>query len=603
MEKNSCDQMKHSEDEKHLTTKLGGLKTMPFVISTETFEKVASFGLQANMILYLINEYHMSNAKGANVLFLWSAISNFMPILGAFLSDSFLGRFRVIALGTFVSLLGMSLLWLTAALPQATPPQCNGLATESCASPKAAQLALLFSSFALMSIGAGGIRPCALAFGADQLYNPSNPENKRVLQSFFNWYYASVGLSLMVSITVIVYIQDAAGWVIGFGVPAGLMFLSTLMFLLGSPLYIKLMPDKSLFTSFAQVMVAAWHNKHLALPPIESDPGIWYYHKGSKLIAPTQKLRFLNKACMIGNPEKDIGMDGRAINPWNLCTVKQVEELKALIKVLPIWSSGIMIAVSVSQHSFQVLQARVMDRHLIPGGLKIPAGSFGVFTMITLTIWVATYDQIIVPLLSKFTKRSRGFSLKERMGMGLAISCVAMAVAAMVESKRRATAIRQGLGDEPHGMVHLSAMWLVPQYSLIGLAEGLNAIGQIEFYYSQFPKSMASIGVALFALGMAVGNLVSSLIVGTVDKLTSKGGKPSWVSNNLNMGHYDYYYWILTILSVINVFYYLICCWDFGSSDNKNKIVWDEEEGTEDELELELGDHARGVASPIVFTH
>ncbi|PPD75875.1 hypothetical protein GOBAR_DD27206 [Gossypium barbadense] len=563
MEKNPCDQIKHGEEEKHLTTKLGGLKTLAFVISTETFEKVASFGLHANMILYLINEYHMSNAKGASVLFLWSAISNFMPILGAFLSDSFLGRFRVIALGTFVSLLGMSLLWLTAALPQATPPQCNGLATESCASPKAAQLALLFSSLALMSTGAGGIRPCALAFGADQLYNPSNPENKRVLQSFFNWYYVSVGLSLMVSITVIVYIQDAAGWVIGFGVPAGLMFLSTVMFLLGSPLYIKLMPDKSLFTSFAQVMVAAWQNKHLALPPMESDPGIWYYHKGSKLIAPTQKLRFLNKACMIGNPEKDIDMDGRAINPWNLCTVKQVEELKALIKVLPIWSSGIMIAVSISQHSFQVLQARVMDRHLIPGGLKIPAGSFGVFAMITLTIWVATYDQIIVPLLSKFTKRSRGFSLKERMGIGLAISCVAMAVAAM----------------------------------------GLNAIGQIEFYYSQFPKSMASIGVALFALGMAVGNLVSSLIVGTVDKLTSKGGKQSWVSNNLNMGHYDYYYWILTILSVINVFYYLICCWDFGSSDNKNKIVWDEEEGTEDELELELGDHAKGVASPIVFTH
>ncbi|KAL1080890.1 hypothetical protein V6Z11_D09G027000 [Gossypium hirsutum] len=565
MEKNPCDQIKHGEEEKHLTTKLGGLKTLAFVISTETFEKVASFGLHANMILYLINEYHMSNAKGANVLFLWSAISNFMPILGAFLSDSFLGRFRVIALGTFVSLLGMSLLWLTAALPQATPPQCNGLATESCASPKAAQLALLFSSLALMSTGDGGIRPCALAFGADQLYNPSNPENKRVLQSFFNWYYASVGLSLMVSITVIVYIQDAAGW--------------------------------SLFTSFAQVMVAAWQNKHLALPPMESDPGIWYYHKGSKLIAPTQKLRFLNKACMIGNPEKDIDMDGRATNPWNLCTVKQVEELKALIKVLPIWSSGIIIAVSISQHSFPVLQARVMDRHLIPGGLKIPAGSFGVFAMITLTIWVATYDQIIVPLLSKFTKRSRGFSLKERMGMGLAISCVATAVAAMVESKRRATAIRQGLGDEPHGMVHMSAMWLVPQYSLIGLAEGLNAIGQIEFYYSQFPKSMASIGVALFALGMAVGNLVSSLIVGTVDKLTSKGGKQSWVSNNLNMGHYDYYYWILTILSVINVFYYLICCWDFGSSDNKNKIVWDEEEGTADELELELGDHAKGVAS------
>lgn len=57
------------------------------------------------MILYLINEYHLDSAAGANILFLWLAISNFMPILGAFLSDSYLGRFRVIAMGSVVSLL------------------------------------------------------------------------------------------------------------------------------------------------------------------------------------------------------------------------------------------------------------------------------------------------------------------------------------------------------------------------------------------------------------------------------------------------------------------------------------------------------------------
>ncbi|XP_022720162.1 protein NRT1/ PTR FAMILY 1.1-like [Durio zibethinus] len=596
-----CDQMESGDEEQkqqhHVTSKKGGLKTMPFVISNETFEKVASIGLLANMILYLKNEYHMSNATGANVLFLWSAISNFTPILGAFLSDSFLGRFRVIALGTFISLLGMSLLWLTAVLPQVRPPDCNSQIVQSCASPKPAQLALLFSCFALMSIGAGGIRPCSMAFGADQFDNPSNPKNDRILQSFFNWYYASVGISIMISITVIVYIQDKAGWAVGFGVPAGLMLISTVMFLLGSPLYIKMKPNKSLFKSFAQVIAAAWKNRHLALSPMDSNGGIRYYHKGSKLIAPTEKLRFLNKACVIRNPEKDLDLDGWAIDPWNLCTVRKVEELKALIKVLPIWSTGIMIAVTISQHSFPVLQATVMDRHLFAArGLEIPAGSFGVFAMITLTIWVSIYDRIIVPLLSKFTKRSRGLTLKERMGLGLAISCVATAVAATVESKRRAAAIRQGLADHPYSKVHMSARWLVPQYCLIGLAEGLNAIGQIEFYYSQFPKSMASIGVALFSLGMGVGNLVGSLIVEILNRETKKHGKVSWVSNNLNKGHYDYYYWLLTILSVINVVYYLVCSWAFGSSD-ENKIMWNEGEGIEEE---ELHDqHAKG--SPIVF--
>jgi dipeptide/tripeptide permease len=73
--------------------------------ANETFEKVAGVGLQANMILYLRNEYNLSNASGAYILSLWGAISYFMPILGAFISDSYLGRFSVIAYGTVISLL------------------------------------------------------------------------------------------------------------------------------------------------------------------------------------------------------------------------------------------------------------------------------------------------------------------------------------------------------------------------------------------------------------------------------------------------------------------------------------------------------------------
>lgn len=72
--------------------------------ANEVFEKVAGYGLNANMILYLTKEYHFSYADSASALYLWSAFSNFMPILGAFLSDSYLGRFRVIASASLVNL-------------------------------------------------------------------------------------------------------------------------------------------------------------------------------------------------------------------------------------------------------------------------------------------------------------------------------------------------------------------------------------------------------------------------------------------------------------------------------------------------------------------
>ncbi|KAG8376044.1 hypothetical protein BUALT_Bualt09G0022700 [Buddleja alternifolia] len=527
----------------------GGLRTMPFIIGNA--------------------------ASGTSALFIWGAISNFMPILGAFLSDSYFGRFLVISGATFTMLMGLVVMWLTAIIQKARPPPCDPQ-LEICIKPKPGQYAFLFTAFALMSVGAGGIRPCSMAFGADQFDNPKNPNNERVLQSFFNWYYASVGISLMIALTVIVYIQTKFGWIVGFGVPVGLMLLSTVTFFLGSRLYIKVNPNKSLLTGLVQVLVASWKKRHIE---DSSDGGHYYLEEGSKLVTPTNKLRHLNKACIIRNREKELKADGSASDPWSLCSVLQVEVLKSLIELLPMWSTGIMIAVTISQHTFPVLQASTLNRRLI-GNFDIPPASFGLFGILTLTIWLTLYDRVLVPRLSKHTKSSRGIGVKTRIGVGLFISCLATATAALVERTRRSRALHQGLADTPKAQVDMSAVWLIPQHCLTGLAEAFNAIGQIELYYSQFPKSMASIAVALFALGMAVANLIGSLIVTIVDDVSKRGGRESWVSNNLNKGHYDYYYWILTILSVANLIYFNFCSRGYKCCDEKK--VWDEDVVEED---------------------
>ncbi|KAK7319979.1 hypothetical protein RJT34_04708 [Clitoria ternatea] len=542
--------------------KKGGYRTMPFIIANETFEKVANVGLHVNMILYLLNEYHLNPPTAAIVVFLWNALSYFMPIFGAFLSDSWLGRFRVIAWGTVIDLVGLIVLWFTAIIKHARP-HCE---VEPCASPTVAQLLFLFSSLVLMALGAGGIKPCTLAFAADQINDPENPNNERRVKSFFNWYYVSVGVSVMVSVIVIVYIQVKAGWVVGFGIPVGLMTFSATMYFLGSSLYVKVKPNKSLLTGLAQVIVAAWKNRHLPLPPKNSD--IWYFHNDSTLVQPTDKARFLNKACIIKNREKDLDSDGNPIDPWRLCTVRQVEELKAILKVLPIWSTGVILATTISQQAFSVVQAGTMNRVVF--NMDIPPTSFSAFIILTLTIWVAIYDRILVPL---FPNR-RGLPVKQRMAIGLMISCLASLVAALVERKRRNEAIREGYIDNPKGLVNMSAMWLVPQYCLYGLAEGFNIIGQIEFFYSQFPKTMSSIAVALCSLGFGVGNLVATLIVKAVNEGTGRGGQPSWLSSNINRGHYDYYYALLFILNLVNLSYYFLCSVAYGSTqDIKN---WDE---------------------------
>ncbi|KAJ0031688.1 hypothetical protein Pint_12820 [Pistacia integerrima] len=106
----------------------------------------------------------------------------------------------------------------------------------------------------------------------------------------------------------------------------------------------------------------------------------------------------------------------------------------------------------------------------------------------------------------------------------------------------------------------MSAMWLLAYHILSGLAEAFNVIGQIEFYYSELPKSMSSVASSLAGAGMSAASLVSSLILSIVEDATKRGGKESWVSRNINRGHYDRYFCLLSGLSLLNFAYFLSCC-------------------------------------------
>ncbi|XP_076916998.1 protein NRT1/ PTR FAMILY 1.2-like [Bidens hawaiensis] len=558
----------------------GGLRTMPFILANESFEKVASYGLTPNMIQYLMFDYHMGFAKGTNVILNWSAASNFLPIVGAFLSDSYLGRFLAIFLGSIFSLMGMILLWLTTVIRDAKPPPCDVQVPNTCSSPTPIQYVLLFSALAIMSIGAGGVRPCSLAFGADQIDSKDNLKRQRVLESFFGWYYSTAITAVMIAFTAIVYIQDRHGWRVGFGIPVILMFLSTFFFVVAYPLYYKMKVKKSVFTSFCQVIWVTWKNRKLKLP--DSIDGSWYNKNDASITKPTDKLRFLNKACILRKPKdmtKPIAKD-----PWSLCTVDQVEELKALIRVSPLWSSCIMLSVTMSQTTFPVLQARAMDRH-ITSSIQIPAASFGFFTIITIMVWVILYDRVILPLLSKFKGKPVHISVKLRMGAGLVFSIIGMVVSGIVEHVRKNKAIEDGFLNNPQAVIKMSAMWLVPQHVFNGLADALNIIAQNEFYYSEFPKSMSSIAMALYMLGSAFANLLASLLLSTVDDLTKGDGKASWVSTNINKGHYDKYYWLLGIMSCINFLYFAVCSQAYGPCVARTVVESDKTSDSGDEHE------------------
>ncbi|XP_057735766.1 protein NRT1/ PTR FAMILY 1.2-like isoform X1 [Arachis stenosperma] len=539
----------------------GGIATMPFIIANEALARVATLGLLPNMVLYLMGSYNLHLAKANMILLLSVATTNFTPLIGAFIADSYLGRFLAVGFGSIITFLGMALLWLTAMIPTARPPPCDP-ATETCNSATTMQMAILISSLALMAFGNGGLQ-CSLAFGADQVNSKDNPNNQRALEIYFSWYYASSAISVIIAFTGIVYIQDHLGWKLGFGVPAALMFLSTFFFFLASPLYIKHKTHGSLLTGFARVIVAAYKNRKLRLPARKST-GMYLQKKDSDLLVPTDKLRFLNKACFIKDPEKDLASDGSA------STIDEVEELKAIIKVIPLWSTGIMMSLNIGG-SFGLLQAKSLNRY-ITRNFQVPAGSLSVIMIFTIFLWIALYDRIVIPLATRLRGKQVRISAKNRMGLGLFFSFLHLVTSAIVETLRRNRAIREGYMNNPNAVLNMSAMWLFPQLCLGGIAEAFNVIGQNEFYYTEFPKSMSSIASSLFGLGMAAGYVLSSLVFRIVEKVTSRGGKEGWISDNINKGRYDKYYWVLVMLSAINIVYYLVCSWLYGpTADQESK--------------------------------
>lgn len=71
----------------------------------EATEKLGSYGLTANLMVYLVKVFHMDQIEASNVINIWDSASNFLPIIGAIIADVFLGKFLVISLASFISLL------------------------------------------------------------------------------------------------------------------------------------------------------------------------------------------------------------------------------------------------------------------------------------------------------------------------------------------------------------------------------------------------------------------------------------------------------------------------------------------------------------------
>ncbi|KAJ8459791.1 hypothetical protein OPV22_032717 [Ensete ventricosum] len=537
-----------------LKNSTGNWRACPFILGNECCERLAYYGIATNLVTYLKNKLHEGNAYAARNVTTWQGTCYIMPLLGAILADAYWGRYWTIAVFSTIYFVGMATLTLSASVPAFKPSPC----VESvCPEASAVQYVIFFVGLYLIALGTGGIKPCVSSFGADQ-FDDTDPRERMKKGSFFNWFYFSINIGALISSSFLVWVQDNCGWGLGFGIPTLFMGLAIISFFFGTPLYRFQKPGGSPLIRMCQVVVASFRKWKVDVPHdsclLYEVPEKASAIEGSRKLEHTDEIKFFDKAATV--TDLDTKTESFS-NPWRLCTVTQVEELKILVRMFPVWATTIVFSAVYAQISTMfVEQGMVMDTSI--GSFTIPPASLSSFDVISVIVWVPIYDRILVPVARRFTGKERGFSELQRMGIGLFISILAMAAAAVVEIRRLDIAKAEGLVSEKVA-VPLSIFWQTPQYFLVGAAEVFTFIGSLEFFYDQSPDAMRSLCSALSLLTTALGNYLSSFIMTVVASVTTRGGRTGWIPDNLNEGHLDYYFWLLTGLSFLNLLIYVAC--------------------------------------------
>ncbi|KAG0587899.1 hypothetical protein KC19_2G199600 [Ceratodon purpureus] len=517
---------------------------------------MAFIGLQIDLVLYLINHLNFATTKAATTVTNFAGTAFLCPLLGGFIADAYLGRFSTIIFFAIVELVGMSLMTISASIGSLQPPQC---AAPPCESATPSDLAVLYVGLYLIALGSGGLKPCLSSLGADQ-FDETHLKERRLSSVYFNWFFFSFVAGGLLGVTVLVYIQDNIGNAVGYGVCLALVAAGLAVFLAGTRRFRKRLPSGSPLTRILQVFVAAVRKMHRPVPP---SPDFLFEmddkeaaHLGFQKIDHTNYFRFLDRAAIVDGDRKDRQPEA---SKWELCTVTQVEETKAIVKLMPIWAGTIIMNVVLAQlQTFTIEQGATMERNV--GSFKFPAASIPFFPLIIMAILVPLYDRVFVPYARRYTGLDRGITFLQRIGIGLVLSVVSMIIAAFVEVKRTNKAKEYGLLDDPRGTIPMSIFWLVPQYFTFGIADMFTYIGVLEFFYDQAPDSMRSTSTGLSFTTISLGYFISTAVVNIVNKATSTGSQPGWLSDSLpfNRKKLNLFYWLMAVLSFLNVVYFLI---------------------------------------------
>ncbi|KAL3518834.1 hypothetical protein ACH5RR_021423 [Cinchona calisaya] len=521
--------------------KQGGFRAAIFVFVLGALENIGFVANMSTMVLYfhLVMQFDLSTSANTLTNFLGSTF--LLTILGGFISDTYLNRLYTCLLFGFLEILGLVLVTIQAYSDKFQPDPCK---KSTCV--KGGQAIMFYVSICLLALGAGGVKGSITTLGADQ-FDPKDQKGAQGLASYFNYYQFSVTIGSVIGVTAVVWVAMNKAWYWGFFIGLVATFIGFVVLALGKPFYCFQPLATSPMIKMSQVIVAAIRNRKLSVP----ENSIELYEIDDKerdaseeAISHTNQFRSLDKAAVL--------QEGMSPEPWKVCTVTQVEEVKILTRMLPILASTAIMNTCLAQlQTVSVLQGYFMDAHI--GSIEIPTASIPVIPLLFMAILIPIYEFLVVPLARKITGHPSGITQLRRVGIGLVLSIISMGIAGVIEVKRR----DQALLIPPK---KISLFWLSFQYGVFGIADMFAMVGLMEFFYKEAPKGMRSLATSFALLSLSFGYFLSTAFVSIVNAITKKvtPNKQGWLEAPiLNKNKLELFYWFLAILSLLNFANYL----------------------------------------------
>ncbi|ESQ49945.1 hypothetical protein EUTSA_v10020393mg [Eutrema salsugineum] len=536
-------------------------------------ERYAFKGVASNLVTYLTDVVKMSNSRAAKTVNTWAGFTSMLPLFSAPLADAYWDRFFTILVSSSVYFVGLvGLTWTAFA--------------GSRSATKTISTYFLYSSLCLVSIGLGVLNPSLQAFGADQLDHELDKDSESELPSgdqkdvkatrktqFFQWWYFGVCTGSLMGVTVMAYIQDTFGWVLGFAIPGIAMFLLILLFLSGCGIYVygpvARLKTKTTATPFEKIL------KFIKGRAVKKQRSKYTLADEEDLDAMELELQE-RPLCKCDDTEaEDIETTSttakKLVDESSKTVFSGLDNVKLVLHLLPIWTMLLMFAVIFQQPAtFFTKQGMTMKRN-IGSSFKIPPATLQSTITLSIILLMPLYDKILIPITKRIKNNGKGISVMERMGVGMFLSIIAIVIAAIVERKRLDISQKvKALPDYDPETVPLSIFWLLPQYILLGISDIFTVVGMQEFFYSEVPVRMRTMGFALYTSVFGVGSFVSAALISIVEAYSSSTGeRQNWFADDMSEARLDKYYWLLALTSTLSFVVYIVLCKYFKSSSDQ----------------------------------